>query len=99
MELDPQIRLICPPGGIILFSGAQMHSSVPNTSGVTRFSIDFRTVHLDDAIAYHGAPNVDAACTGTTMNDYLRVSDLAHMPTDIIEDYEKTGSMPKPLRQ
>ena len=46
VELDPQIRLICPPGGIILFSGAQMHSSVCNTSGVTRFSIDFRTVYV-----------------------------------------------------
>ena len=46
MELDPQVRLICPVGGVILFSGQQMHSSVPNTSGVTRFSIDFRTVHL-----------------------------------------------------
>ena len=39
MELDPQIRLICQVGGIILFSAAQMHSSVPNTSGVTRFSM------------------------------------------------------------
>ena len=99
MELDPQIRLICPAGGIILFSGAQMHSSVPNTSGVTRFSIDFRTVHLDDVIAYHGAPNVDAACTGTTMNDYLRSSDLAHIPSDLVEDHEKTGSLPKPPKQ
>ena len=26
---------ICPVGGVILFSGAQMHSSVPNTSGFT----------------------------------------------------------------
>ena len=49
-ELDPQIRLICPVGGLVLFSAAQMHSSVPNTSGVTRFSIDFRTVHLDDVV-------------------------------------------------
>jgi hypothetical protein len=30
MELDPQIRLIPPVGGLILFSGAQMHSTVPN---------------------------------------------------------------------
>ena len=87
IELDPQIRIICPPGGIILFSAAQMHSSVPNTSGVTRFSIDFRTVHLDDALAYHGAPNVDAECTGTTMNDYLRGSDLSHLSEDVVAAY------------
>ena len=92
MELDPQIRLICPAGGIILFSAAQMHSSVPNTSGVTRFSIDFRTVHIDDVTAFRGAPNVDAACTGTTMNDYLRAVDLAHIPEEIVLEYDQRGS-------
>jgi hypothetical protein len=88
MELDPQIRLICPVGGIILFSAAQMHSSVPNTSGVTRFSIDFRTVHLDDTMAMRGAPNVDSACTGTVMRDFLRGTDLAHIPSDVISLYD-----------
>jgi hypothetical protein len=88
MELDPQVRLICPVGGVILFSGAQMHSSVPNTSGVTRFSIDFRTVHLDDAIAMRGAPNIDSACTGTVMRDYLRGTDLARIPDDVIALYD-----------
>ena len=76
MELDPQIRLIVPAGGIILFSGSQMHSSVPNTSGKTRFSIDFRVVHEDDVKAKQGAPIVDEECTGTTMRDYLRGTDL-----------------------
>lgn len=89
MELDPQIRLICPVGGVIMFSGAQMHSSVPNASGVTRFSIDFRTVHIDDVTAFRGAPNIDAACTGTTMNDYLRGTDLSHVQGDIVEMYDK----------
>jgi hypothetical protein len=65
IDLDPQVRLICPVGGLILFSAAQMHSSVSNTSGVTRFSIDFRTVHLDDAVEKRGAPNIDSSCTGT----------------------------------
>jgi hypothetical protein len=88
MELDPQIRLICPVGGVILFSGAQMHSSVPNTTGMTRFSIDFRTVHLADAIAKRGAPNIDAACTGTVMRDYLRGSDLSRMPQEVIALYD-----------
>lgn len=88
LELDPQTRLVCPVGGLLLFSGAQMHSSVPNTSGMTRFSIDFRTVHLDDAAAKLGAPNIDAACTGTVMRDYLRCSDLARIPQDVIELYD-----------
>jgi hypothetical protein len=88
IELDPQIRLLPPPGGIIIFSAAQMHSSVPNTSGRTRLSIDFRTVHLDDAVARRGAPNVDSQCPGTTMGDYLRGADFSHLPKEVINMYD-----------
>lgn len=84
LEPDPQIRLVVAPGGVILFSGAQLHSTVPNSSGLARYSIDFRTVDLADARAFHGAPNIDSACTGTTMGDYLRVADLAHIPQEVI---------------
>lgn len=92
LDLDPQIRLIVPAGGIILFSAAQMHSSVPNTSGKTRFSIDFRSVNTDDAVARRGAPRVDEACTGTTMRDYLRGTDLSHVPDEIVALYDdETG--------
>jgi ectoine hydroxylase-related dioxygenase (phytanoyl-CoA dioxygenase family) len=82
------MRVICPPGGIILFSGAQLHETVPNTSGVARYSIDFRTVHLDDVVAHTGARNVDSRCTGTTMRDYLRSSDLQHIPDDVVASYD-----------
>ena len=88
MQLEPQLRLLPPPGGMIVFSGAQMHSTVPNTSGRTRFSIDFRIVHIDDVRGRVGAPNVDSACTGTTMGDYLRGTDLAHLPEDLIAAYD-----------
>jgi hypothetical protein len=88
LEMDPQTRLICPPGGVILFSAAQMHSTVPNTSGHTRYSIDFRTVHLGDVAGRIGAANVDSACTGTTMRDYLRASDLSHIPDDLVALYD-----------
>jgi hypothetical protein len=85
VELEPQLRVLVPVGGVMAFSGAQMHSSVPNTSGVTRYSIDFRTVHVDDARARRGAPNVDSHCTGTTMRDYLRITDLSLIPEDVIQ--------------
>lgn len=87
IELDPQIRLVTNVGGMILFSGAQLHSTVPNSCDTPRFSIDFRTVHLDDVRQRKGAPNIDSACTGTTMHDYLRGSDLAHIPEDAIALY------------
>ena len=88
LEIDPQVRLIIPAGGIILFSAAQMHSSVPNTSGRTRFSIDFRVVHIDDVEAKRGASQSDEACTGTTMRDYMRVTDLSHIPDELVALYD-----------
>jgi hypothetical protein len=89
-EIERQdLRLICPPGGLILFSAAQLHETVPNTSGSGRYSIDFRTVHIDDAIQRRGAPNLDSRCTGTTMGDYLRSSDLQHIPQNVIDAYDE----------
>lgn len=88
VELDPQVRVVPEPGGVMLFSGAQLHSTVPNTSGRTRFSIDFRTVNLDDVRARRGAVNVDAACTGTTLRDFVRCSDLDPMPEELAGEYE-----------
>jgi hypothetical protein len=76
------------PAGIILFSAAQLHSTVPNTSGEARYSIDFRTVNRGDAAAGRGAPNQDSACTGTTMRDYLRADDLSHLPDEIVARYD-----------
>jgi len=88
VELEPQIRVVPEPGGVLMFSGAQLHSTVPNTSGRTRFSIDFRTVHIDDVRAHRGARNVDAACTGTTLRDFVRCADLDGMPEDLALEYE-----------
>jgi hypothetical protein len=88
LEMDPQIRVIAPVGGVLIFSAAQMHSTVPNSTGRTRFSIDFRTVHVDDVMARRGAPNIDSECTGTTMGDYLRGSDLSRMPAELIAAYD-----------
>ena len=89
VELDPQVRVVCRVGGMIIFSGAQLHSTVPNTSGRTRFSLDFRTVHLDDVAAKRGAPNIDSASTGTTLRDYLRGTDLSRLPEDLVALYEE----------
>ncbi len=93
--LDPvTVRLLPPPGAIILFSGAQLHETVPNTTNVARYSIDFRTVHYDDVVARRGATNVDSRSTGTTMRDYLRASDLTHLPEEAIalhDDDTATG--------
>lgn len=87
IEIDPQLRVVTEPGGLLIFSAAHLHSSVPNTSGKTRVSIDFRTVHLDELKEKGGAPNVDSECTGTTIHDYLRASDFEHVPQEVMDLY------------
>lgn len=92
IDPDPQMRFVVPPGGVILFSGAQLHSAVPNTSGLTRYSIDFRTLNLDDAIAGCGAPNIDNNSTGTSIRDFRRARDQAPMPEDVVKPFDVGGA-------
>jgi hypothetical protein len=63
------------PGQVLLFSGAQLHRSVPNSSGLARYSVDFRTVDARDLQAGHGAALADAYCTGTAIRDFTNVAD------------------------
>src|SRR5207237_3421582 len=72
IQAEPQLIVVAPVGSVLLFSGAHLHATVPNTTDRTRFSLDFRTVHRDDVIARRGAPNIDSECTGTTLRDFLR---------------------------
>ena len=88
LELEPDVRVVTPPGGTLIFSAAQLHSTVPNTTSRTRFSIDFRTVSLDDLVEGVAAPNLDSECTGTTLRDFQRASDLEPLPEDVIAKYD-----------
>jgi hypothetical protein len=88
VELEPDLRPIVTAGGIILFSAAQLHSTVANSTSRVRWSIDFRVIDGDDARRRRGAPNIDSASTGTTMRDYLRVSDLSRLPDEIVALYD-----------
>jgi len=89
-DLDWQV-ILGGPGSLILFSAQHLHATVPNTSGRTRFSIDFRTVHRDDVVAGAGAQLVDNASTGTTLRDFLRATDYAKFGEDVVAKYDKGG--------
>jgi hypothetical protein len=88
-ELDPsdELRIVSAPGSLVLFSAAQMHSSVANLSGRTRHSIDFRTVHALDVASGGGARNHDSECAGTSLGDFLRASDLTRFSDPTIRRY------------
>ena len=88
VELYPQVRFIPPAGGVIIFAAAQLHSTVPNTAGLSRYSIDFRTVNIDDAKSRGGAHNIDSECTGTSLRDFMRASDLQPAPEEVAKLYD-----------
>ena len=92
MDLSQDLRIVPSVGEIIQFSGSHMHASVPNTTRRTRLSIDFRTVNLTDVREENGAPNVDSACTGTTLRDFLCCADLERLPEDVIAPYDLDDS-------
>ena len=85
IDTSDAVRIVCEPGGLILFSAAHLHGTVPNTTEQTRFSIDFRTVNQLDLDG--GAANVDSESTGTTMMDYLNLDDLSHFDSELIDKF------------
>src|SRR5262249_37066083 len=56
-------------GEVLLFAGAHFHQTRRNTTGLTRFSLDFRTVDLEDHAQGRGAPNVATRPTGPAVRD------------------------------
>jgi hypothetical protein len=75
------LHIIYPPGGLLVFSAAHLHASVPNTSGRVRLSLDFRTFSLDDLLGGRGAPRIDTFCSGSSVTDFRRLADNS-MPPD-----------------
>jgi hypothetical protein len=57
------VKVLIQPGDVLNFASAQLHASVPNTSSATRFSVEMRTVNVDDLKTMRQAPNVDNAGT------------------------------------
>jgi hypothetical protein len=71
------VRIVQNAGDLMLFSTCQLHATAPNNSGLVRFSYDLRTVNIEDLRCERGPKNIDAGATGSTLRDFLRVSDLA----------------------
>jgi hypothetical protein len=85
---EPRLCLVPPVGGVMMFSGGQLHATVPNRTEVTRYSIDFRTVCLDDVRSGRGAPARDVHCAGTALRDFRRLVDGAELPEADVARYD-----------
>ena len=87
VDTRSETRLAPEPGALLCFSGAHLHASVPNTTGVTRFSVEVRTVDSGDAALGRGAPNVDGAAPRVALNWFHRVRDGLPL-TEVIRSQE-----------
>ncbi len=90
-RVDHEDIFLIAPGQILLFSGDQLHRSIPNTSAVSRYSVDYRIVNVEDIEAGRGAPALDVACTGTAIRDFKRVADDGPMPEHCVRALEPDG--------
>lgn len=86
-DLESEV-IVGGPGSTIIFSASNLHATVPNTSGRTRFSVDFRTVHRDDILGHVGAPVVDSESTGTTLRDFMNATTHEKFTEDVVAEYE-----------
>lgn len=67
----PELGFDCKADDNLLFAGAHFHATRPQALGRTRFSLDFRVVHLEEHAAGQGAPNVDDRSRGSALPDYV----------------------------
>lgn len=75
--VDPAgaVPVVIAPGEVIAFSTAHAHAGVPNQTGLTRISLETRTLWIDDVRAGRGAPNLDGAARWAAPGLFRRVSD------------------------
>ena len=66
----------CCRGAILLFSGAHFHRTLPQSRGLSRFSLDARLVHLGDHARGLGAPDVDNRSRGSALGEYVQPADV-----------------------
>jgi hypothetical protein len=77
---NSEVRIAANGGEMLIFSGAHLHGTVPNHTTQTRFSIDFRLIHIDDLKQGNGARNVDNGCRDPEVGfkDLFHVSDFSN---------------------
>jgi hypothetical protein len=80
-----ELIILPSPGQILIFSGAHLHASIENTSGVARYSVDFRIMDRRDMVSGWGAPAVDVRCSGTMLREFLSVTSDQGFPEELVQ--------------
>lgn len=76
---EPPVPVVIDPGTVITFSSAHAHAGVPNRTGVTRISLETRTLWIPDVLSGAGAPNVDGDAPLMAPGLFRRLSDGAKL--------------------
>lgn len=84
VDAADELRFVMNSAESMVFSSSHLHATVPNTSGKTRFSIDFRTIHYGDAEAGIGSPNIDNRSSGTTLADFIKARDFSPIDVNLV---------------
>ncbi|MBA3424347.1 MAG: hypothetical protein H0U04_07320 [Rubrobacter sp.] len=80
VDTASELRPVIEPGDLLCFSGAHLHASVPNTTGVARFSVEVRTVDTGDVADGRGAPNLDGEAPRVASGWFRSVGDGTPLP-------------------
>ena len=72
---DLAVPVVIDPGTVIAFSAAHAHTGVPNRTGLTRISLETRTLFIADFCDGRGAPNLDGHAPWMSPGLFRRVTD------------------------
>ncbi|MFQ5973662.1 MAG: hypothetical protein ACE5Q3_15145 [Alphaproteobacteria bacterium] len=75
VETKGELPIVIEPGDLLCFSGAHLHGSVANESGLTRFSAEFRTVNEQDRGDGRGPRNVDGRASHVAVELFRGITD------------------------
>lgn len=70
-----ELRVVIEPGDLLCFSGAHLHASIPNTTGIARISIEVRTADVESEATGRGAPNLDGEAPHVALRWFRRMDD------------------------
>jgi hypothetical protein len=80
VDMSSELRLVIEPGDLLCFSGAHLHASVPNTSDGTRYTVELRTVSIDDVSSGRGAPDLDGRAPKVPREWFRSMEDGSPLP-------------------
>jgi len=87
-----ELRMVVEPRDLLCFSGAHLHASVPNETGLARFSVEVRTADAEDEATGSGAANLDGEAPRVPLEWFRRIEDDLPLPEVLTHRREGKGS-------